>query len=584
MMEQPTGCQPLLNSGSEGDGTKLLVATTGNLGAIPKQMCEFCVEDNAAVATHECDGCGGALLCSEHASQHPNKKPFPDHAVKALSNEQRAVGLGGGRHETLLTRCLLHTKNAVVTFCKTCSHGACVDCLAAGHENHIFSPLCSVAEDQLSVAIKAAESFSESVLSATQPNGSGKVPPPQAVVDKIHQEAEAACLVVTDTFDRVDAIIQQKRHQLLHEIEMIQLKQLDAWESKQQRLYGLLESYNATLTQLVRCSTGSKMGEADGIGFSGVLVANLAKMLSDLELEKRSPLLGKITAATTADVFGELEKQVQALVHVTETCPADVRKATLTLPNDIYPDKQSTIHLTFPTNTIVATLSLVVKISSPSGHSHVVSLDRAPDSSSAGLIMLATFTPTEVGQYSMETCDAAGNMKTASFECRPAPIAFDRDRSSQLITLTNNNCMATHVGKTIRRGTVVANRGYTVGRHSWNVRLHNAFAGGYHMLFGVCALPDDHNFDNIYRFFNNKRCHYWKASGESRVNGEPSGHDCRRLNDSDTITLTLDCQHKTLEIHHHLTGERYIMPGVICDKPLYPAFCFRHPGVQAEIF
>ena len=552
--------------------------------------CEFCVEDDAAAATHECDGCSGALLCLKHAGQHPKKKFFAGHIVTELKSEQRADGRR--RRASSSTRCFLH-QNDVVMFCKTCSHSICTQCLDTGHRGHSIDNLSSVAAERLSAVRAAMGSFSESVQSASQSasQSAGSMETPIQVMltavssemDKIRQEAETASSVITDTFDRVDSIIQEKRLQLLRQVDTICWQQLEARQSKRQRLHGIEECYG-TVTQLVNCMAGGDMDDADVIRFSDPILSHLTKMYSEIDSENTPLNRGKITAAPIAEALCELEKHVQSLIVVNEVAAIDVTKVSVTLPDNIHPDKEAIIRLTLPGVTTTAPPSLMAKISPPSGGSQNVCVNQESGFSSSELVMSAMFTPTEVGPHSLEIGDAAGGVKSVHFECVSAHLILDPEKCSHRITMSDNNHVATHTGDDgYHSASVAASQGYTTGRHSWNVKLHNAFAGGSVMYFGVCALPDTGNY-NTTNFFFSKPFYYWCTDGYIYANGSWNRQDCREFKDGDVAMLTLDCQQKTLELHHHRTDERRVIRDVNCDKALYPALCMYCKGHQAEIF
>ena len=578
VVDQLMSCEPYLYQAPLDDAA-------GKVRETSTLCCEFCDEDDAASATHECQACGGALLCRKDAERHSRKKIYAGHVVKEFRREQRADSRH--RHVTSSARCLVHKHNDVVTFCKTCSHSICSQCLAAGHQGHTMVTLSSVAAEQLSAVRAAMGSSSESLQSASQSAGSMETPTIQVMLasvsddmDEIRQEAEAASRVVTDMFDQVEAIIQQKRQELLRQIDTIQWQQLEARERKQQRLYGIEENYS-TLTQLVKCMTGGEMDDEDVIRISGLVISNLAKMRSDLDLE-RAPLPRSKISATPVSLH-ELETQVQSLVLVKESPPIDVTKIIVTLTDKVYLGEQSMIRLAFPGVTNTSTQSLTAKISQPSGGSHNVQLADLSDSSGAELVMLVPFTLTDVGRHSLEICDTFGNMKSVPFEChRRAAPTLDPRTCSPLITLSENNHVATCSRIYLTMGNVAASEGYTAGRHTWNIAFRSAGSGCYYMAVGICTLPDTTDYDSDDFLYGNPS-YYWNNYGHSLTNRRYSSHNCSSIMCGDTVTLTLDCQQKTLEIHHHRTNERSVIPDVNCDEALYPAVCMEGTNTQVEI-
>ena len=579
VVDQLMSCEPYLYQAPLDDAARR-VRETSTL------CCEFCDEDDAASATHECQACGGALLCRKDAERHSRKRIYAGHVVKELKTEQRADGRH--RHVTSSARCLVHKHNDVVTFCKTCSHSICSQCLAAGHQGHTMVTLSSVAAEQLSAVRAAMDSSSESLQSTSQSVGSMETPTIQVMLasvsddmDEIRQEAEAASRVVTDMFDQVEAIIQRKRQELLRQIDTIQWQQLEARESKQQRLYGIEENYSS-LTQLVKCMTGGEMDDEDMIRISGLVISNLTKMRSDLDSERAQLPRCKISATPVA--LHELETQVQSLVLVKECPPIDVTKITGTLTDKVYLGEQSMIRLAFPGVTNTSTQSLTAKISQPSGGSHNVHLADLFDSSGAELVMLVPFTLTDVGRHSLEICDTFGNMKSVPFECqRRAARTLDPRTCSPRITLSENNHVATYSGSYMTMANVAASEGYTAGRHTWNIKLHSAIGESYYMAVGICTLPDATDYDSDDLFYSNPS-YGWNNSGQSLFKARVTGNNrSNSIRYGDTATLTLDCQKKTLEIRYHRTNKRSVIPDVNCDKALYPAVCIRGANIRVEI-
>ena len=559
----------------------------GELAEGLKLVCELCDEDEESVATHECEKCCAALLCKKHAERHSRTRMFIGHVVTKLNSEQRSDGQR--RLVTRFTRCLVHKHNEVSTFCRTCSHSICSHCLATGHHGHTVATPSSVAAERLSAVRAAIRSTSNEYLHSASSSPMSMEPPliqdmltdVSGEMDEMRQEAEAASGVLTGTFDQVDAIIQKKRQQLLRQIYTIHWKQLEARESKQQRLYGIEECYG-TVTQLVKCMTGGDMDDEDVIHFSAVALSILTKMYSDLDSEKTPLQRRKIGAISIAEALCELEKQVQSLVLVEEVPPIDVTNIIATLPDIVNPGRESAIRLTFPGVTTTARPSLAAKICLPSGGSHAANICELPDSSSTSLVVSVTFTTREVGWHALEVSDSACKRKSTPipFECQlPAPFALDHRKCSRHITISGKNDVAVYTGNGSAWASVAANQGYTTGHHTWKIKLRST-EPEWTLLFGVCALPGHDNYDSTMEFFGTQAHYFWADFDLHDFIYCSTGHKFRN---GDTATLTLDCEQKTLEAHHHRTDERRIIPTVNCDKALYPAFCMKCLGQQAEI-
>ena len=81
-MDQLMSSEPYLYKAS--DSVALLDDAAGSQAEKSAPCCELCDEDDAAPATHECEGCSGALLCRKHAEKHTRKRLYASHVVTEL--------------------------------------------------------------------------------------------------------------------------------------------------------------------------------------------------------------------------------------------------------------------------------------------------------------------------------------------------------------------------------------------------------------------------------------------------------------------------------------------------------------------
>ena len=576
ILEQLKSCEAFLYTSSASDKSGLPVIPADPRDTRPKRLCELCPEDDDAAATHACEGCGGALLCQSHADQHPKTKMFTGHVVTVRSSERRDIPVRRGL-ENYSSRCFVHKQHNVVTFCKTCSHAVCTECLAAGHRGHSIDTLSSVAAEQLSAVRAAMESSKNWSSDSTELSSiQTLLTAVSDEMEEIRQEAETASHVITDTFDRVDSMILQKRKQLLHQVETNFREQLAGRESRQQRLFSLEENYT-TAMKVVEGLTSCKTTNEDVIHLAGVVIANLAKLSLDLEAEKTPLNRGKIAATPITDELQVFEKQVQSLALVKTPQLIDIAKAVVSIPDNVHANEPCPVSLTFPRNPGNTSPVLTAKISAPSGQLNTFRVSRSSDSSSDHLSMRTVITPTQIGEHFLEIHDEVGNTKSVSFDCSRFVPILDADKRSQRITLSGDNKVATQAGLNAW-STVAARHGYTAGRHTWNVSFLDQKSKIGLMSVGVTALPGDANCNRSGFFFDNVCNYSWDGKGRSSVCGVLSGVDCSQFSDGEVASLTLDCEQATLEIYHHRTGEQRVMTEVKCEQPLYPAFCMYCEG------
>ena len=152
-----------------------------------------------------------------------------------------------------------------------------------------------------------------------------------------------------------------------------------------------------------------------------------------------------------------------------------------------------------------------------------------------------------------------------------------------MITLSNDNRTARHIGQIVGWGTVTTAVGYTRGRHEWNVRFTRPNAGSRNLSAGVTALPRNGDYNGTGRYFDNHRYYGWWSDGNT-YGSKGLCDKCEKLQDGDTATYVLDCDQKSLEIRVHRTNTSSKITGLECDEPLYPALCLYAPDHEAEFY
>ena len=584
LVEQLPSCEPSLYNSAD-TTAQLIAAATG--GGQERRLCDLCDEGSEGEATHSCERCNGTFLCANHAENHSRRRLFTGHVVELLSGGQRR-----GKVSTLgaeSARCFFHKNSDVVTFCTMCSHAVCAECLSSsGHDSHAMLSLLSVVQKERSSVKIMAESMSESTdATPTSPLKaiSSLIEAASQEMEEMREEAKIASTVVTDTFDHIESVLQKKRQELLQKIDETHWQQLEVSESRQQRLYRLEETHT-TLVQLTESLTRGEMRETEVFRSAGMLKKGLGKMKSDLLTAQAPQSRTRITAMPSTANIRQIEEEIISMMQVTEASIFDVTKSVVTIPDDIYACEEFSALVTLPIHTDTPTPVVTATCIAPSAKRSDVGITWTSATPRTETAFSAQIKSMEEGVYTLEIRDSADRVKSMKFtSAQSRAVALDPRKCSHQVTVSNNNMAATHTGGWEEGwGGVAAVHGYTTGKHSWNVRVCKGRVRRRGLAIGVTVLPATGDYNGSGRFFDTDHHYYWYTNGHSRA--RPSGqiNHCQKMENGDTVTLTLDCDNATLELHHHRTNMRHTVTEVDCSQPLYPGFCMCEPNHQVELY
>ena len=604
LSDQLASSQRLLYTSEENAG---LASNSSPESSTEKQVCEVCAEvhdeDDGYVvraATHECVECVGSLFCDKHGDKHPRGRRFTGHSVRKLEEH----GSRSSARKPQSINCIIHQLNDVITFCQTCQHGVCVQCLASGHDQHTFKTLSAVAMEKRASLSKSLKSLANNMSQQTSESSdrlpvSGQITTPfQTLKERIAKEVEAIREQTKTTseevaryYDELIASLKEKRQLQLEAIDSLALKQLEPYENRQRRLQDLKESYGTT-TQLCQILTRDSKDVTDTVVIE--LAEHVEKKIQELsnDLQRDTqPFVPRAKIMVDYESLAATKEKMLSLVRVYESTDVDIEKCSVIMADDVIVGADNIIkidlfdHTKRPIPASNTTANVTATVVSPSGKRDVIVVTRDTDISLTQIRMSLSVKPDEIGQHSLQV-QSSGRTKTVNFSvCDPPVLRCDPQKCSSVITLSNDNRTARHTGQYSGYGTVTTAIGYTCGRHVWNVRFTQTKAGDRmsNLSAGVTALPRNGDYNGTNRYYDSHRYYCWSRSGKVAYSSG-TGDSCEKLQDGDTATFVLDCDQKSLEIRVHRTNNTCKISGLQCDEPLYPALCLVAPNNEAEFY
>ena len=581
-----------------------LVSGLSGESSTEMQVCDFCAElhdenDGYVVraATHECVECVGSLFCDKHGDKHPRGRRFTGHSVRKLEEH----GSKSSARKPQSMNCVIHQLNDVITFCRTCQHGVCVQCLVSGHSQHTFETLSAVAKEKRASLSKSLKSLANNMSQQTSHSSdrlpvSGQITTPfQTLKDRIAKEVEAireeakrTSEEVAGYYDDLIALLKEKRQVQLEAIDSLAWKQLEPYENRQHRLQDVEESYGTT-TQLCQILTGENKQVTDTVVIE--LAEHVEKKIHELsnDLQRDTqPVVPRAKIMVDYESLAATKEKMLSLVRVYESPVVDIKKCSVIMPVGVIVGADNTIkiylfdHTKRPIPASNTTANVTATIVSPSGKRDVIVVTRDTDISVTQIRMSLSVKPDEIGQHSLQV-QSSGRAKTVNFSACYPLLRFDPQKCSSVITLSNDNRTARHTRQRFVYGTVTTAVGYTRGRHVWNVRFSRLNVRGCILSAGVTALPRNGDYNGTQEYFNNHRYYGWWSDGSFHLSSV-TGDRCEKLQDGDTVTFVLDCDQKSLEIRVHRTNKSSKITGLQCDEPLYPALCLLAPDHEAEFY
>ena len=500
--------------------------------------CNACDENDVTIeASHQCVDCDGLPLCEKHAERHPKTR------------------LNAGHHVTLCTsqeRCLLHPRYDIIAFCRTCDDTLCPQCQHTSHGDHDVIDLRTAVEEKHSHLKRSCREsgldaimqagVSEKGSSTLVPTKSGLLESVTKALGDIEVEAEAASVIINDTFDAIESLVSETRETCLRFVDRKLWKESKPLELARRRL-ALLEQKEATMRCLVvrtKCPDSNPVHE---IRATRHVLENL-KVLSS-------------SRATIGDCFthSPIQAHTSSLNEVSKAL-----KGVISFGN--------------------AESSFASSMPVPSGE--------------RGRSMAESATAYGAGPGSL-ICDYAAGLFTSDVKLVSVPqsvlqdyrASFDPAVCSSTIQLSEDNHVATQTSSATGSGIHVAStHGFSSGCHSWKVEFlrgeiaSRSGSSRYFAEIGVATLPLVIDRDDSEEYYG-ETSYAWTSDGRAYKDGKRHANaDLSACTDGDVLALTLDFNTRTFKCCNTATGEVRTMWTTYCFEKLYPAAYLSRAGMK----
>ena len=196
-------------------------------------VCEECGDDTKA--TSSCENCK-VKMCDAHAGVHPLSKATKGHAVKPLSQVDRASSSAGTAtsRSAAQHRCALHTSEFVDGFCVQCNQLLCPKCKQAhlhkkDHQVLDIARAGQKTRDMLADKLASSSSTCDGVITQALNNV-------QTNIQKLNDQTELASAKVTEFSKLLTEAVVKRENELLAELDDMRSKKTLALEEQQNRV------------------------------------------------------------------------------------------------------------------------------------------------------------------------------------------------------------------------------------------------------------------------------------------------------------------------------------------------------------
>ena len=549
--------------------------------------CELCDDDELREATYECVSCDGAALCEKHAVSHPKKRTFSGHTVQKLNVIDGDDSDGAPEY-----RCDLHNRKPITSYCHTCKHVVCEQCVTTGHKDHEVESVTAAADKQRA---KLVEAVPRSPLTDAScdlracdiifPDAATVAKSLQEQLAAINTEVEEASKVIVRTYEQIEQLAKSKKEELLQEVDSLRWSQQEPLHLKHHRVDHVKEQFE-TAMELRERLAASTSSDVAVLRLTPLVEENLMTIARDIVAGQAGARRGRIGAVMMSTILDKIHHDLESLVRVTDR-QVDIQKSSVTMPTQVTVGQAMTgfIALVDSGGDQISAHDHIdfvsARLKSPDGTESPVPITAWDDSSEGSKVKLSVSASTE-GVHSL-LFTSEEETKCARFEALPR-TRFDSSRCSTRLSLSEDDHEAAYSHDGEVRSNVVGTVGYTSGQHRWDVEVFGQGLETGYLGVGVTTQPDDGDYQSD-GFHLDEGYFWWSCPGTFGLARKQSASArTSPWKHGDRLSFTLDCEEKTLQLYLHRTKETRTLTKVDGKgEPLFLYVCLGKPDRMVKV-
>ena len=181
-------------------------------------FCEQCGEGKAVAFCRRCT----QFICEDCARSHQKMKLFADHEVTTLADPKGGGGGGTSLNGAPLPKCPEHATD-MCFFCFDCKQLVCRDCVISTHQEHGFDLVEKCAaerREKLGECLTPLRNIKANIDNAEKTISAEK--------NLVSSKNEAVCSTIRQSFDKLKAVLDQRKMELVKKANQLAEEKLDA--------------------------------------------------------------------------------------------------------------------------------------------------------------------------------------------------------------------------------------------------------------------------------------------------------------------------------------------------------------------
>ena len=563
-----------------------------------RYQCETCDDDLVKeIAVCFCRRCNNRPLCRVHADIHVKRRAFSSHSLEDIS-----------RLHTLMSPsrfCQFHTEWPILSFCLTCKVCICQLCLrSTAHDGHAVQSIGSAATKhrealrmfrwgQTGLSLLATADINSAASTTRDPQRSiGHLEKANLVkveehLEIVQMEKARASQDIADRIKLVkQLVIARKSVHLQHVIHTSR-----CLERALERRLLQFESLREQLTTIVAVAN-----QLQYAGLSHPVVIRttqfLHRVLHGLPdcLNNAGPrFIRFVPKEQDGTVLRNIIEHIGAARKFARPdfsqCQLSISRIPLEFKVWVAIHLYDSKHDPIPRDRPISDIKVTLRCTETGERWPVEVLDA---SERDGSVLRFPINMCTSGGHELDF-SLSGRLHSMELEAIPPSVLFNTGSYAFGVKISDSGRRAIRTKYPEQQITepilpVLGAIGYTSGIHSWHISTDVFTPGNDGMVVGICRAPTwKVSRDTAFSVRGDGA--YWWDNGRAKVDGSsaPGKRTTSGFRPEDTLTLTLDCEARTLQFKNHRTNESDILRQVDCKQQMYPMVVLFRLGDTARI-